>query len=464
MTDNPHQPPARRSAGAKLRALLVSHPDVKIALFNVNWIVLDKLVAAILGLLIGVWVARYLGPERFGVISYVLALSALLSPIALLGLNSVVVRNIVTHPDSADTVLGTAFVCKLVGSVVLVAASVFLVDFLSTDTAVSKGDHPLVLFILVLGVGTVFRSFDVILYFFQSQVQGKYFAMSNIFSNTACSLSRVALILAQASLLPFVVVLSVNNVLIASSLVFFYQVRKACSIFRWRFDFSTAKSLMKDAWPLALSFAAAVIYLKIDQIMIGNMIGNKELGIYSAAVRLTEVWNFVPLAIMESIFPAIIKLRSKDRGTYLRRIQVVCDVFVWTTLGIGALFAVFSDDVISILYGAKYAGAGAILSIYIWSAVFVFLNAASGYCLIAENYMLIGLFRTVTGAAVNVVLNLVFIPRWGIAGSAYATLIAYAWTSTVSLLVFRRTRVYAIMQLKSANVFRIFLQVKRLVS
>jgi O-antigen/teichoic acid export membrane protein len=446
----------------RVRALMQKHPDAKTALFNVNWIVLDKGVTALLGLVFGVWVARYLGPEKYGIISYVMALSALLSPLALLGLNSVVVRNIVTAPETSDRILGTAFVLKILGAVLLVVASVFLVHVLSDEGPGGDGDEPLVLYLLILGVGTLFRSFDVVVYFFQSKVQGKYNAISNIVSNTLCSFTRMGLILAQASLLPFIVVLSVNNILVISILVFFYAVRTSHSIFAWRFDLATAKSLMKDSWPLALSLVSALIYLKIDQIMIGNMIGKAELGIYSAAVRLTEVWNFVPAAIMESIFPAIIKLRSKDSKVYLHRLQTVCDVFVWTTVGIGVLFTFSSDGLVWLLYGEKYAGSGTILAIYIWSAVFVFLTSASGYWLIAENFMMLGLFRTCTGAIVNVALNLVFIPRWGIVGSAYATLIAYAWTSTFSLLLFKRTRIFAVMQLRSLDVVRIFGQVRRL--
>jgi O-antigen/teichoic acid export membrane protein len=237
-------------------------------------------------------------------------------------------------------------------------------------------------------------------------------------------------------------------------LLYFYHKKVSDSIFEWKIKTKTVKNLLKDSWPLMLSGVAVVIYMKIDQVMIGNMLGEKELGIYSSAVKISEAWYFIPMIISSSVFPSILRVRKKSKELYLRRIQMLYDFFTWFTIGVALIVTFLSPFIINILYGSEYAMASTVLSIHIWAGVFVFLGVASSNYLIAENLTKITFGRTFIGALANIFLNLILIPFFGIVGSAMATLISYILV-TFSIVFFKSTRINFFMLIKSFNIFRI---------
>jgi O-antigen/teichoic acid export membrane protein len=240
--------------------------------------------------------------------------------------------------------------------------------------------------------------------------------------------------------------------------VYLYKFKK--EIFNWKFKKSIAFKLLKDSWPLFFSSIAVVIYMKIDQIMIGEILGEKELGIYSAAVRISEMWYFVPVIISNSIFPAIIYAKKKSKKLYLNKLQKLYAFFLWFSAIMSILVFFIAPFLIKISFGEGYELSARVLSIHIWSGVAVFLGVASCKHLLAENLTRIDLYRTIIGVFVNIFLNFLLIPIYGIIGAAFATLISQFFSAYFSNLFFKKSRIIFIMFLKSFNIFILFKKIK----
>jgi O-antigen/teichoic acid export membrane protein len=191
------------------------------------------------------------------------------------------------------------------------------------------------------------------------------------------------------------------------------------------------------------------------------MLGEKELGIYSSAVKISEAWYFVPMIISSSVFPSILRVRKKSKELYLRRIQMLYDFFTWFTIGVALIVTFLSPYIINILYGSEYAMASTVLSIHIWAGVFVFLGVVNGNYLVSENLTKIIFGRTLVGMILNIILNIFFIPNYGIYGAAFATLLSQLYLGVLSLFVFKKSRMLFFMITKSFNLIRIIRTIRQ---
>jgi PST family polysaccharide transporter len=195
-----------------------------------------------------------------------------------------------------------------------------------------------------------------------------------------------------------------------------------------------------------------MIYMRIDQIMIGQMIGDEAAGIYAAATRVSEVWYFIPMVIVATVFPTLMSSKMQSEGRYHARLQRLYDAMVWISILISAPISLLASPIIKVMYGNSYAEAGSVLAIHIWASVFVFLGTASGKWFMIENRLVMGLCRTLLGAGFNIALNLAFIPRFGPLGAAWATLVSYAIAGMLSDLMQSQTRMMFRMKLRAFDV------------
>jgi len=273
----------------------------------------------------------------------------------------------------------------------------------------------------------VFRTFNLTLInWFESQLLSKYVVWARNIALLIISVIKISLILLNASVIAFAIAILVEILLIGIGLAFFYQL---CGerIFRWRVNIQQAKYLLKDSWPLIISGLAVAVYMKIDQIMLGKMVGSEALGIYSAAVKVSELWYFIPLALASSFFPSIIRSREyKSKEVYNKRIQAFFDLMAGSAYLIVIPLVLIAPKLINTLFGPEYAEAGKILQVHIWAYLFVSLEVARRQWLMVENMTKFTMFATILGAVVNIGLNLLLIPKYEGLGSAWATLISYA--------------------------------------
>jgi len=261
------------------------------------------------GLLVGVWVARYLGPKDYGLLSYAQAFVGLFSALATLGLDSIVVRELVKNEDKRDKLLGTAFWLRFIGSFLMIGLIAIVIQFTSSDQYTN-------ILVLIVSGATIFQAFNVIDFYFQAKVLGRYSALATIVSLFISSIVRVILILQKAPLIAFAWMIVFDSVILALGYLYFYLKSTAINRqhFRFKFNKSIAISLLKDSWPLILSSIAITIYMKVDQVMIQSMLGSEAVGQYSAAVRISEAWYFIPMVITSSLFPAIINAKKRVKN------------------------------------------------------------------------------------------------------------------------------------------------------
>ena len=415
---------------------------------NTSWLFAERILRMILGLFVGIWVARYLGPERFGLFSYAQAFVGLFSAIATLGLNGIVIRELVKYPEKEKELLGTAFVLKVFGAVLTLVLLYISINFTSNNSYTNS-------FIFIIASAVIFQSFNIIDFHFQAKVMSKYIVYTNSFSLLLSSLLKIILILNNASLISFAwVVLFDSIVLSLGYLYWYFRVEENFFLFQVVFSFELAKSLLKDSWPLILSGIVIAIYMKTDQIMIKEMLGNEAVGQYSAAVRLSEAWYFIPMIISSSLFPAILNAKKKSEELYYERLQKLYDLMVIIALSIAFPMTFLSDGLINLLYGNAYQEASSILMIHIWTGVFVFLGVASGKWFVIENLQKYSFYRTLAGAIVNICLNFILIPKYNIYGAAIATLVAQATASFLLDFFNKQTKKMFYMKMKTIFIWR----------
>ncbi len=400
---------------------------------NTGWLFADRLSRMGVELSIGVWVARYLGPSQFGLFNYALAFVKLFGPLATLGLDTIVVRDLVRNPAGREETLGTALGLKLLGGGAALLSCVTAIGLLRPGDDLTHG------LVAMLAAGLVFQSLDAIDLWFQSQVQSRYSVPAKNAAFVLIALVKVVLIQVRAPLIAFAVAALAEVALGAVGLMIAYQLAGQ-RLEAWRFSVRRARQLLAVCWPLLFSGMAIMIYMKIDQVMLGSMVGDQAVGIYAAATRISEVWYFIPTAIVASAFPAIVEARKVGEADYYRHLQNLFDLMAGLAFALAVPMTFFSGFVVHVLYGPAYADAAPILTIHIWAALFVFLGVAQSPWDTTEGLTRLALFRTVAGAIVNVALNLVLLPVYAGLGAAIATVVAYAVSACLANMIDARTR------------------------
>jgi PST family polysaccharide transporter len=410
--------PWLRYLPSAVRQRLEGRTQIQAIVGNISWLSFDRIMRMGVGLVVGVWVARYLGPEQFGLLNFAAAFVSLFSPLVHLGLDSIVTRESVRAPEDTRATLGTAFVLRLLGGILsgLVATATILIT--------RPGEWLVGAMVAIAALAVLFQSLDVIDFWFQSQLRAKYVVYARGGAYLVVAGARVAMILLGAPLIAFAWAMFFELGLTAAGLLVLYR-RDGQRVLRWTAAVSRAKVLLRDSWPLFLSGVSVAIYMRIDQVMIGYMVNDAAVGTYSVAIRLVEIWYFLPMAIAASVLPALIKARQEDEAVYLSRLQTFYDLVGALALVIAATISILSTPIISFLYGEKYIAAGPVLAVYAWASVPVFLGVASSQHFLVENLTRISLYRTALGVIVNIALNFVLIPAYGPVGAAIASL--FSW-------------------------------------
>jgi O-antigen/teichoic acid export membrane protein len=431
-----------------------SSSSFKKYLANTSWLFSERIIRIIVSFVVTIFVVRYLGPKEFGLYSYVLSFFWLFASFSSLGLESISTRETIKYPDQIDEINGTVFFLRLAGGTVaifLIGLTLFLTGE-ETNTAI---------LILILSGSFLFQSFTPIEYYFRGIVKAKYNAYALSASVLISSGLKVIFILQKAPLIYFVIAALAEYAALAAGLILVYHYNKL-SIFNWKYSTKFASSLLKDSWPLALSGIAVMIYMRIDQVMIKNMMSDEAVGYYSAAVRLCEAWYFIPVTLCNSIFPAIVNAKNVSEEFYNNRMQKLYDLLTWLAIGIAIPVTIFSDQIIQLLFGYEFASTAPVLTIYIWAGVAVFLGVASSQYLINENLTKLSFYRTFIGMILNVALNFILIPKYGIIGSAVATLVSYSVVAFVP--AFHREYKFQIkMMLRSLFFISFFSYVKSII-
>jgi len=412
-------------------------PNFKKVLSNTWWLFADRVLRLVFGLTVGIWVARYLGPQQFGLLNYLTAVVAMFASIVPLGLDTIVVRELVQDSADAGDVLGTTFLLRAVAGVVV---SVVAIAFVAVTP---KTTSQIVLLTTILSLTVLPRAADVFDLCFQSRMQSKLTVTAKNAGTIIGNLGRILLIIRSGSLIGFCWVAAIESILGAVGLAFTY-VLNGDSFRTWGFNWHLARRLLNESWPLILSSMAIVLYMRIDVVMLRTMAGDTATGIYAAATRVSEVFYFVPVAITTSVSPLIIGLRKSNEELYLHRMS---QLLLALSLSLVTTFA--AKFIVNALFGSIFSQAAPILAVHIWASAFVFLGVAQSPWDVSENAISYSLFRTIAGAIINIVMNLVLIPHLTGMGAAIATLVSYAVSGVFANALFAKTRPVFKLQMKA---------------
>lgn len=410
-------------------------------IFNSLWIITDKVIRMVGGLIVGIWFARYLGPYNFGAWNYSCSIIALAIPIINLGLNNILLTDLIKVNDKAKT-LFTGLMIKLCSGLALTII-IYLFSFTLKNEQITRS------LLIILSFQCIFQASDVFDLFYQSRTESKNSVFAKTSAYVLMNIIKVIALVKGYSLL-FFGVLTVLEVMTSTIILlyFYFKISKQ-SFSSWNIDFGLIKNLLLRSWPFIITELLITLYTKLDLVMIKNMIGNVELGKYSAAVRISEIWYFIGEAITISLYPTIIKLKEKSEAEFLDGYQKLFNILTTIAVVNSIIISLLSSYITDLLYGERFVGIGSILAIHIWTGVFVYLGVGCGNWFILNNLQKYLMVRTSIGAIINILLNMILIPKYQGLGAAIATLIAQIFASVLVNAFSAKTRVIFWLQIRS---------------
>jgi O-antigen/teichoic acid export membrane protein len=418
----------------------INHPGVQKHTKNMGWMFFAKIASMVIAFIATAYIARNLGPTNYGELSYAISFVGIFSFLASLGVEQILYRDAIRHPEKRDVYLGSAIALRIITSL-STALLCILVALLISPKDVS------LLLIIIISMTFVSGSFGLLTTEFQADAQSKYPSIFSIFIVIVLNLLKILVIYFDKGVIYLAGVILLEPILY-SAMFMYLRSKFYGSLQNLRFDKQIAIQLLKDSYPLIFASAFFLIYARIDQVMIKNMMGAEFVGLYDAAVRMSEISYFIPNIIVAALFPAIINAKKISETLYFKRIKKILILLLVVSTGIACVTALLSKYFTLIIFGTKFLETAPILEIYVWSNIGAALNLLIQQILIAENLTKKVTLTIFFGMAINVILNFIFIPRFGMAGAAYASLISY-FIPFLTLFMFKNTRTLFINILKS---------------
>jgi len=399
---------------------------------NTGWLLVGRVVTLVVSFFATTYIARRLGPTNYGQLSYAISFTGIFSFIYSLGIDQVLYRDLVKYPEKRNVYLGTAFWMRAVAGIL--ATIICITIALLT----SERDISLTL-ICVIASTFLFNAFNVVNYEFQANVQSKQLSIIGIIGSLTLNGLKVLAIFFGKGALYLAIIFAFEAVLYAG-LYILYRTRSYGSVLNWKFDKRAAMSMLQDSWPILFAGAFALIYVRIDQVMIKNLIDTASVGLYDAAVRIAEVWYFIPAAIASSLFPAIVNSKMVSEKIYRKRLAALIATLGGLACIVALPVALLAPFIMKLLFGPAFVAGSTVLQIYIWGGLGTSLGLVANFYLVTENKRVLMLTTSLITMLANVGLNLWFIPRYGINGSAWATFISYMLLGLPLLLLLRKSK------------------------
>lgn len=418
---------------------------------NSSWIIFGQIFQMILSFLVGAYTARYLQPENYGLINLGLSYVTIFSSISSLGIEGILINEMINNPDKEGSILGTSIVLRLVSSFLSIISLICFFAITNFNTM------EMAIITVIQSFSLLFNIYEWFEYWFQSKLLSKYAVISRIIAAVVVALVRIIFIHLNLSVLFFALVQIFNTF---SCFILLYILFKKNSSIELKYDKEYAKKLLRKGFPFLLSSLCIILYARMDKIMIGYYLGETNVGFYTAAVTLSELINFVPQSIITSARPVIFESAKDSEFKYKRRIiQLYCIVFYFCLLVCLFIF-IFSDWIVELVYGIEYISASISFKILSFANIFSLLGVARTILLVCQNKMSYLKNFTFLGSLTNLILNMILIPIYGISGAAIATFFTQLSVFTVFPLLYKETRKDVGLFFESLKIFK-YLHLKR---
>lgn len=388
---------------------------------NVIWQLSEKIIRLAVTVVVSALMARYLGPDGFGKYNYITAIIAIVLVVTSLGFNRILVRESAGCINETEhkQIVTTALVLRLISSLFAIAIVTLYILFLGNSTDI--------VYIVSL-VSVFFVSFDVIDYHLQGQSVFKVATSCRVAGFILSSSLRVWFVYIQVDIIYFYATILIEYA-VAGMLIFIVSQAKYSfytKIGLRYFSYTKAIRLLKESWPEIIAGFGAILFMKMDQIMLQRLQGDASVGIYSAATRISEAWYFIPTAIVAAVFPVLMSKYKAEKQDVMKHLSSVMSLLVWLSIAAAIFVNMIGSYIIHIVYGIAYEESSIILKLHIWAGIFLCMGIVSGSWLVAEKKLKLNLYRNLAGLILNFALNLILIPLYGASGAAIATIFGLA--------------------------------------
>lgn len=389
---------------------------------NAGWLIGGKVAQMALSLVVGMISARYLGPSNYGLISYGTALTSFFMSFCTLGINSIIVKDFIDNPEEQGTALGSAVIYRIISSlcsVLLITSISFILDY---------GEWETIIVVALCSVSLVFHAFDTINYWFQSQYKSKVTAVVTFSAYGAMALYKIILLILNKSVFWFAFASSVDYIAISALLLFAYKKHHGPKL---KFSLSKGNALLKKSYNYILSGMMVAIYGQTDKLMLKQMLGEESVGYYATAVALCSMWTFVLSAVIDSMYPTIIRSFKTSSIEFEKKNRQLYAIVFYVSVFVSLVFTIFGELIVSILYGEQYLPAVMPLKMITWYTAFSYFGVARNAWVVCNNMQKYLKYMYIAASVINVILNLLFIPVIGAVGAALASLITQIFTSII---------------------------------
>lgn len=401
-------------------------------LTNLSWLLFEKMFTLLVGMVVGIYVARYLQPEKFGLLNYAISFVGIFSVFSTLGLDQIVVRELAKDMTRKNDLLGTSFVLKLSGSLFLMVLIALVLIFMKNDPFTN-------LLIIIIAAAETFRVFEIINYFYQAKVLSKYVVRVQVMVNLAASFIKILMVYQHADLIWFAWIIPFTYLLNALGFIYTYR-RHEGRLREWRFDKTLALTLVRESWPLTLYGVALYTQARIDQVMLGKLLNNYEVGQYSVALKIIEIFGFIPMVMMSTFSPAITRAKAAGQALYDDRLTNFYRAMFALFLAAAVPLFLFGENIIVLLYGKEYQPAGVLLSLFALRLFFTNMGVGKSVFIVNESLFRYSLVATVIGATVNIAINYILIPAYASIGAIIASFASFTVSIFLLDLCFSVTR------------------------
>lgn len=398
---------------------------------NTAWIISGQIIQMLISFIISMLTARYLGPTNYGVLNYSASYLSFASALCTLGLNNIIINELIKNPTKQGDILGTSILLRFLSSLV----SLFAVTLIIAIT--NSFNQTIILVAILQSLSLVFESVDVLNYWFQSKLFSKYVSITKVITCLIASLYKIYILVKSKSIFWFAFSASFEMICYIIVLIIVY-FRNAGPHFH--ISKEEGKLLINKSKHFIISGMMVAFYSQIDKVMIGQMIDQTAVGLYSTAIYICNIWSFIPMAIIDSARPVITENKISDERIYKKRISQLYSAIIWICITFGVFIFIFGDVVIKVMYGQAYINASKALKIVSWYCIFSFLGVARNIWMMNENMYRYEKIIALVGVLSNLILNYIFIPVWGIEGAAIATLFTQFVTNVLSQFIIKDLR------------------------
>lgn len=432
----------RRSSWSSGRSKELALSSGHGAIASFGWLFGEKFLRLVTGFLVGVLVARYLGPTDFGRLGYCIALIGLVQFLPDLGLDAILRRELIRTPQRAGTIIATGMFLRLnaaaIGFLVVVVLAVF--------TTGNPEDRTV---LLLLG-GVLFHPVPMVAAsWFLARLEAAPATQVQLVVMIGSAIARVVLVFAKAPLAAFALVIGVEFV-VSGLAVLVVALSRGMPLNPVRPDWRLARSMLQRAWPLVLAAFSVLVCSKIDTIMVASLLGEAEAGQYVAACRISEVWYPVATALAVSALPGLLAVEPLGRDAVMGKSREILDLSVLLSVIFILPVSFFGEAIALLAYGADFSLAGSVLRIHVWTVLFLFLGVVRNQWMVCEGRTLPLVSISLIAIMSNTCLNIITIPRFGITGAAAATLAAFAISAVLASFLWSSTRPFGCLQIKAA--------------